>query len=257
MADFKSIRVDTTLAGQVLKLTLATPPGNVLDTQMITELRKAILAHEDRPRLKAIVFQGAGEHFSYGASIPEHARPHVAQLLDAFHNLLRALIKVSKPTFAVARGQCLGGGLELAAFCHWIFASEDARFGQPEIKLGVFPPVASLVLPQRIGQAAADDLILTGRSLTAHEAQQLGLVHAVTADPEKALHDYLSEHILPKSAAALQFAVKAARYDFYRTFLQHLEAVEKLYLQELMATEDADEGIRAFMEKREPKWVHR
>lgn len=254
MSQFNKIQVEFSHEQQVLNLTLNAPKGNVLDREMMTELTRAVQESGTKPSVKALVFRAAGEHFSFGASVPEHQKEYVADMLAVFHDLLRTLVNTSKPMLAAVRGQCLGGGLELAAFCHWIFAAPDARFGQPEIKLGVFPPVASLVLPYRIGQSAADDLILSGRSLAAEEAEQLGLVHAVVADPDAEVDWFVEEHLLPKSAAALHFAVRSARYEMHQAFLAHIDEVEKLYVQELMATEDANEGIRAFMEKRRPVW---
>lgn len=254
MTDFNKLKVDLSQDGQVLNLTLNAPKGNVLDKEMMSELQKAIERKAAQSSVKAIVLRGEGAHFSFGASVPEHMKENVAEMLATFHDLLRALIATSKPMFALVRGQCLGGGLELAAFCHWIFAAEDAMFGQPEIKLAVFPPVASLVLPHRIGQSAADDLVLSGRSISAAAALHLGLVHSVSADPEAELEKYISEHILPRSAAALHFAVKSSRYEFHRAFLQHIAEVEKMYVQDLMATDDANEGIAAFLEKRKPVW---
>jgi cyclohexa-1,5-dienecarbonyl-CoA hydratase len=200
------------------------------------------------------VFQGEGDHFSFGASVPEHQKEFVPHMLATFHDLFRTLIAINKPCIALVRGQCLGGGFELAMFCHWIFAAENAKFGQPEINLAVFPPVASLILPHLIGQSAADDLVLSGRSLTAQEAKQMGLVYSVSADPQIALEDFLAQHILPKSATALQFAARASRYEMHQAFLQNLEALEKMYVQQLMETADANEGIKAFMQKRKPIW---
>lgn len=254
MTDFNKLKVDLSQDGQVLNLTLNAPKGNVLDKEMMSELQKAIERKAAQSSVKAIVLRGEGAHFSFGASVPEHMKENVAEMLATFHDLLRALIATSKPMFALVHGQCLGGGLELAAFCHWIFAAEDAMFGQPEIKLAVFPPVASLVLPHRIGQSAADDLVLSGRSISAAAALHLGLVHSVSPDPEAELEKYISEHILPRSAAALHFAVKSSRYEFHRAFLQHIAEVEKMYVQDLMATDDANEGIAAFLEKRKPVW---
>lgn len=242
---------------QVFSLCLNSPKGNVLDREMISELTEAIKSTGSDSKIKALVFEGAGENFSFGASIPEHRQEIVADLLSKFREFFRTLIKISKPTFALVRGQCLGGGLELAAFCNWVFASENAQFGQPEIKLGVFPPVASLVLPHRIGQSAADDLILSGRTIAAYEAHQLGLVHSVSDDPQAALNAFLETHILPKSAVALEYAVRSSRFEMNRVFLENIDRVERLYLEELMRTNDANEGILAFMEKRQPKWRHR
>jgi cyclohexa-1,5-dienecarbonyl-CoA hydratase len=254
---FNKVKLDFLRDQQVLNLTLNAPKGNVLDREMMTELTQAIQKEGRTPSVKALVFQGEGDHFSFGASVPEHQKEHVAEMLATFHQLFKTVMETSKPTFALVRGQCLGGGLELAAFCHWIFASEDAKFGQPEINLAVFPPVASLVLPHRIGQSAADDLVLSGRSISAQEAKQLGLVYSVSADPQKALDEFISKYILPRSRVALQFAAKSCRYEMYQAFMKNIDAVERLYVEELMATEDANEGLRAFMEKRQPVWKNR
>lgn len=243
--------------GQVMEITLDEPKGNVLDGAMMREITAAIERAAANPALKAIVFQGAGEHFSFGASVPEHRKAHVAEMLRTFHELFRTLIRSSKPSLAVVRGQCLGGGLELAAFCNWIFASPDAKFGQPEIRLAVFPPVASVILPHRIGQSAADDLILTGRSISAEQAKVLGLVAEIAGDPYMAAMHFIEKHLLPQSAVALQYTVKAARFQMHAAFLQHIDALEAMYVQELMETADANEGIEAFLEKRRPVWQNR
>ena len=254
MLQFKKIKAAFTHEHQILALTLSAPKGNVLDREMMTELLTAINEHGNAPSIKALVFQGEGEHFSFGASVPEHQKEFAPHMLATFHDLFRTLLAVNKPCFALVRGQCLGGGFELAMFCHWIFVAENAKFGQPEINLAVFPPVASLLLPHRLGQAAADDLVLTGRTLTAHEAKQLGLVYSVSSNPQIELEDFITKHILPKSAAALQFAARASRYEMHQAFLKNIEALEKMYVQELMETSDANEGINAFMEKRKPAW---
>jgi cyclohexa-1,5-dienecarbonyl-CoA hydratase len=254
MADFKKIKLNFSRENQILTITLNAPKGNVLDREMMTELIKAVDEQGRGASIKALVFQGEGEHFSFGASVPEHQKDFVAEMLATFHNLFRTLIAVNKPCIALVRGQCLGGGFELAMFCHWIFAAENAKFGQPEINLAVFPPVASLLLAYRLGQSADDDLVLSGRSITAQEAKQMGLVYSVSADPQAELDDFLAKHLLPKSATALQFAVRASRYEMHQAFLKNIDALEKMYMQELMETFDANEGIKAFMEKRKPLW---
>lgn len=257
MSDYKKIKSGLSHDEQVFSVTLNAPKGNVLDGEMMLEITKVLQTIARRSSVKAVVFRGEGKHFSFGASVPEHQKKYVATMLRTFHTLFRVLIETGKPTIAIVRGQCLGGGLELAAFCNWIFASEDAQFGQPEIKLAVFPPVASLVLPHRIGQPAADDLVLTGRSISAQEANQLGLVHSVSADPQADVEAFIENHILPKSAPALEFAVKSSRYAMHRAFLQNIAVVEKMYVHELMETHDANEGITAFLEKRQPVWQNR
>ncbi|MFQ5649404.1 MAG: enoyl-CoA hydratase-related protein [bacterium] len=257
MSQFNKIKSRFLHEGQVLSLTLNAPPGNVLDKEMMTELTRAIREHGPGSSVKALVFAGEGTHFSFGASVVEHQKEFVAEMLVTFTQLLKTLIETSKPMFAVVRGQCLGGGLELASLCHWIFASGDAAFGQPEIKLGVLPPFASLILPYRIGQSAADDLVLSGRSILAQEAKELGLVHSVSGEPEKDLEAFIAKHILPRSAIALRLTAKASRFEMNRAFLKHIETLEKLYVEELMETEDANEGILSFLEKRKPVWKDR
>ncbi|MFQ5675476.1 MAG: enoyl-CoA hydratase-related protein [bacterium] len=255
--NFNKISSDLILDDQVLVLTLNSPKANVLDIEMISELTLAVQESGSKPTVKAIIFQGAGEHFSYGASVPEHTRELAGHMLSAFHQFFRILIEVSKPTVAVVRGQCLGGGLELAAFCNWIFASDDARLGQPEVKLGVFPPVASLILPHRIGQSAADDLVLTGRSISARDAKELGLVSGISDDPRRAAEEFLATHIIPKSSVALKLAVKSSRFEMHQAFLRNIDRVEKMYVQELLQSDDANEGVNAFLEKRQPVWKNR
>ncbi len=251
---YKKITIEQT--PDVVTITLRNTRGNILDGEMMSEIISAVQAASAQPSIKALVFQGDGDHFSFGASVPEHQRDQVAGMLKTFHTLFRSLIEFSRPTMAVVRGQCLGGGLELAAFCHWIFASEQAQFGQPEIQLAVFPPVASLLLPARIGQAAADDLNLTGRSIQAAEALRIGLIHHVSADPAGAARTFLDTHIRPKSAVALRYAVRAGRQVFHKHFLEEIDRLEAFYLGELMKTHDANEGITAFIEKRKPTWTH-
>lgn len=239
--------------GQLLKLTLNAPKGNVLDTKMIEGLTSALTRH-DGPRLKAIVFEGAGSHFSFGASVPEHQKGQVRAMLPAFHGLFRKLLAMGVPTFAAVKGQCLGGGLELAGYCSWIVASPTAMFGQPEIKLAVFPPMASILLPWRLGGARGLDLCVSGRSINAEEAHRIGLVHAVADDPVQASTAFAREHLFGSSASSLRFADRAARLGLSRIIDESLPALERLYLDELMETHDANEGIGAFLERRKPHY---
>jgi len=239
--------------GAVLHVTLDAPPGNVLDIAMIDSLRAVLHEHATLP-LKALLFEGAGEHFSYGASIEEHRADQVADMLQRFHALFRDLLAFSRPTVAVVRGACLGGGLELASFCTHVVAAPDARLGLPEVKLAVFPPLGSLLLPARIGRALAEELCLTGRIVEAAEAAAMHLVDAVADNPAAAAEQWIGTHLLPKSAVALRYAVQAVRQTWRAPFLDGLDALERLYIAELIQTHDAQEGIEAFLEKRPPRW---
>lgn len=251
------IRVQSEKDGAILRLVLDAPPGNVLDLEMIEGLRAAVSRAGREPALKALVFEGAGHHFSYGASVPEHQPGEVDRMLPRFHDLFRDLMDLARPALAVVRGKCLGGGLEVALACNWIFASPDAQLGQPEIRLGVFAPLASLLLPERVGRANAEMLCLSGRVVAAEDALEMGLVDYVAEEPGEAAEVWIEQNLLPHSAAALHHAVLAVRCTMRESFLRGLDEVERMYLRELMRTEDAREGIAAFMEKRPPVWKNR
>jgi len=251
------VRRETTHQGALLRLTLDAPKGNVLDGRLVGELDAAFRDAAGDPRIKAVLLGAAGPHFSFGASVEEHLPERVAGMLGGFHGLFRRIAASGLPVVAAVRGACLGGGLELAAFCHRVVAHPFAKLGQPEIKLGVFAPVASAILVERVGRGAADDLLLSGRSVDGEEALALGLVDALDEHPDAAALAWVEEHLLPHSASSLRFATRAARLDFTRRLGVPLEALERMYLDELMATRDAVEGIRAFLEKREPAWSDR
>jgi len=240
--------------GQVLRIVLASPPANILDAQAMAEIGEVLDTEGTKPAVKAIVFEGEGKHFCFGASVPEHTKERCGEMIAGFHGLFKKLLSLDVPLVALVRGQCLGGGMELAAFCSVIIADEKAKFGQPEIQLAVFPPVAALILPDIVGQARADDLVITGRSIEAKTARKWGLVHEVTEDCEQALQGFLAKQILPKSASSLRFAVRAVRSGWKQTLPARLDEMERLYVQELMETADANEGIGAFLEKRQPRW---
>lgn len=251
-----AVPVEVTLEEEdaLLRLVLSRPKANILDGAMLIALEDAVRAAPTRVR--AVLFEGAGAHFSFGASVEEHRPARVRDMLARFHGLFRALAGSGKVLLAAVRGQCLGGGLELAAFCHRVFASPDARLGQPEVRLGVFAPIASVILPLRLGQARADDLLVTGRSVEAEEALRLGLVDEVSPDPSAAARAWVREHLAPRSAAGLRHVVLAGRVALRRALEEDLPVLERQYLDELMATNDAREGLEAFLEKRRPRWMH-
>jgi len=241
----------------VCELRLCAPPGNIVDRALCDSLAEAIRDYGADPRLKAFLFTAEGKHFSYGASVPQHVAGEVERFLPAFRGVFEALIDASVPTIAAVRGVCFGGAFELAAFCTHLYAGRSARFAVPEIKLGVLPPVACAVLPWRVGGALAEDLILTGRDIGAEEAARAGLVQRVCEDHEigAAVEGLIEESIRPRSAAVLRLATKAARTPLYDAMRSRLPELERIYLEELMGTADAKEGIAAFLQKREPAWV--
>ena len=243
--------------GQVVRLTLNAPKANILDAAMMSALHQSLDELAQRPHVKLIQFTGSGEHFSSGASVAEHTREQAPEMLRSFHGLFMKLSQLSIPTAALVSGNCLGGAMELVLACNFIFADHSARFGQPEISLGVFAPPASLLLPLRIGTTRAEELLLTGRVFDAHEAHEFGLTTRIYADRtglESWVTQWIEKHILPKSAMALKQAVKATRTQINHFLERLLPQIESQYLDELMATHDANEGIAAFMEKRPPEW---
>jgi cyclohexa-1,5-dienecarbonyl-CoA hydratase len=255
------LQVSRDRGGRLLRLRLARPKANIVDAEMIAAL-DAALAEAERPApgapaLRGLLVEHEGPHFSFGASVQEHLPQRCAAMLRSLHRLVLRMVGYPLPILVAIRGQCLGGGLEVAAAGHLLFAAPDARLGQPEILLGVFAPAASCLLPERAGQGAADDLLFSGRSIDGREALRLGLVNAVADDPEAAALAWFDEHLAPRSASSLRLAVQASRHDLVERVTRKLAAVEELYLDRLMATRDAVEGLNAFLEKRAPGWEDR
>lgn len=253
----KKIKITYTHDDSVARIVLDDGKGNVLDHVMMEELQELFNSFSKNKSLKLITFEGAGKHFSFGASVEEHTKELAATMLRNFHQLFYTLRDLSIPTAAKVSGQCLGGGMELALMCNFIFADKTAKFGQPEIILGVFPPPASVLLPEKIGLARAEELLITGRTIDAEEARTVGLVNGLFAD--KSTMDIETEkwielHIVPKSASSLRFATKAVRAKFNHVLSNFLPQLESLYVTQLMETHDANEGINSFLEKRKPVW---
>src|SRR5437773_7749785 len=253
--DFQNIKF--MIAERLARVAFAQPPLNVFNIAMMGEIGEALNECVSRREVVAIVFDAAADAraFSAGVSVEEHVPETIFQMLDSFHSIFRTLAQIAKPTIAVVDGAALGGGCELVAACDIVIASDRARFGQPEIKLGVFPPVAAILLPRIIGEKRARELILTGELIDAGEARRLGLVNYVLPSAEL---EQKTENILAKlrelSASSLAMTRAALDLGGQSDFDAALVEVENLYLHELMKTKDAQEGSRAFMEKRKPEW---
>ncbi len=248
------------LEDRVARITFARPPLNVFDIAMMREIGAALAECTDRREIVAIVFDAdpGTRAFSAGVAIEEHATETIFQMLESFHAIFRSLEQLAKPTIAVVDGAALGGGCELVAGCDIVVASERARFGQPEIKLGVFPPVACVLLPSIIGDKAARELILTGELISATQAASLGLVnYVVPIEQLQAKTNELLGKFRELSGVSLQATRRALDLSRGRSLATALAEVEDIYLHELMKTEDANEGVKAFMEKRKPAWRSR
>ena len=243
--------------GALLRLRLARPKANLIDAAMIEALHDALGRHRGSSGLRGVLLDAEGPHFSFGASVEEHLPDRCAAMLSSLHRLLLAMFEFPAPILVAVRGQCLGGGLEVALAGGPIFAAPEAQLGQPEMKLGVFAPAASCLLPYRVNQPSAEDLLLSGRSIGGEEAKAIGLVQALAADPEAAALAWFDQHLAGKSAAALACALAAARGSRIAELRRRFSEVERLYLDRLMQTRDANEGLAAFLAKRQPRWEHR
>ena len=243
--------------GSRAAFTLFHPKGNIITAEMVASLRTALEGIGENPHLKLITIEGAGKDFSFGASIPEHAPEQIGRVLPEMHALIYDLLATGVPTAALVRGRCFGGGFELALACDFIFAEEDATFALPEIALGVFPPAASVLLPARIGAARAAASLLTGEVLDAREWYTRGLVQLLSAPGalHAAVDDWFGRSLAPHSAAALRHGVAALRMSLQTQVAQTLPEIERLYLDDLMHTRDAVEGIAAFIAKRPAAWT--
>ena len=244
---------------RTITLTLERPPLNVLNLALLGQLRETLDPLKNDSETDFLVLRASGERaFSAGVDVKDHTRDKVPEMLDAVHGAIRSLLSLPQITIALVRGACLGGGCELASSCDFILASDDSFFATPEIQVGCFPPVALARFPPQIGYHRAAEMILTGRRISAQEAAAIGLINRAVAgkDLEKALQELLEE-MKGKSRAVLRIALKGLREISLKNFSANLARSEELYLKELLATEDVEEGVQAFLEKRKPRWNHR
>jgi len=249
----KRVAVET--HNQLARITLTHPPLNVIDFQMMDELLAALQQLEQRKEISVVIISGGERGFSAGVDVAVHTPDKIQTMLQKFHGLILALVKFSKITIAEVHGVCLGGGAELAMVCDMAYTAEKAKWGFPEITLGCYPPVACTALAALVGQKRAADLVFTGRTFSGQEAAEWGLANE--AHPEGELQQAIQrtvDHLMKLSPAALAIAKKA----FYAWDSMHLDKglarAEKIYLEELMQTEDVKEGIAAWLGKRKPVW---
>ena len=256
MVTAATTRVQLRIAVPIARITLHNPPLNVIDLEMARELQQALREIESRPDVSVVVFKGAGSVFSGGVDIKAHLPEQIGEMLISFHAVIRAIIASRKITVAAVRGACLGGGAELAMVCDMVYTARDATWGFPEIKLACYPPVATVALAALIGQKRASELIFTGRQFSGDEAVAIGLANRSASDEKL---DGLIGSVLAElsclSPAALLHAKKAMYAWDAIHFDKGLARTEKIYLDELISTSDAREGIIAFLEKRLPKWT--
>ena len=240
----------------VARIALHHAPLNVIDIPMMEELALTLTEIELHANVSTLVLSGEGKAFSVGVDVAAHTPDKVEGMLAQFHAVVRALIATKKVTVAAVDGHCLGGGAELTMVCDLVYTTESAQWGFPEIKLGCYPPVACTALAALVGQKRASELILTGRSISGKEAAEIGLAsHAVPTEKLAAVVDDSLGHLGKLSSATLALTKKAVYAWDSMHFDKGLARAEKIYLEELMNTADAQEGIRAFMEKRDPRWT--
>ncbi len=242
----------------VARITLNQPPLNIIDIPMLEEIHSALARIHSGNEAKVLVIDHQGKAFSAGVSIRDHTPDKVSDMIEKFHGMFRLLHSLALPTLALVDGMALGGGCELATFCDMVIASERATFGQPEIKVGVFPPVAAVVFPHLVGRNRTLELLLTGDVVDAAEAKALGLINKVF--PTQEFHQKADEFIgnlTSLSAPVLKLTKRAVDRGLYANISEAITSVEELYLGELMQTEDAHEGLNAYLEKRKPTWKNK
>jgi cyclohexa-1,5-dienecarbonyl-CoA hydratase len=251
--DFKNISLD--VKGGVARLVLKRPPVNVLNIEMMKEMNLALEHVQKTPGLRALVLSAEGKFFSAGVDVAEHTHDKVHEMISVFHGIFENLNRLTMPTVAFVQGPALGGGCEVALYCDIVLASEKAKFGQPEIKVGVFPPIAAFLLPNDIPLKFAAEILLTGDTYAAADLKAMGGVNRVFPEASFGADcEAFLEKITANSAVVLDLSKQAMRAGHGRPYSKAMPDIEKLYLEKLMATEDANEGLKAFMEKRKPVW---
>ncbi len=244
--------------GGIATLTLDKPPLNVLDIAMMEEMNEALEGLEGDKTLKALVIRAENKAFSAGVDISDHTEDKVEDMIRIFHDIFRNMTRIHAPIVAAVKGAALGGGCEVALFCDIVLASEKAKFGQPEIQVGVFPPSAAVALPHLVGRGKALELVLTGDIIRADEAHRIGLVNQVypLEEFDESVEEYVAK-LASLSAPVLQLTKRSVTESMGKPFGEALSIVERIYMDELMETEDAHEGLAAFLEKRVPVWKDR
>lgn len=257
MPGYEHLRMDS--ANGLITIELARPPHNVLDIAAMTELERVVEAASRDESAKVLMITGSGEKaFSAGVDVADHTPDKVVQMLDVFHRLLKQVMSFPVPTVAALNGSAMGGGCELAISCDMVLAREGVRLGQPEIKLGVFAPVAAILLPRLVPATKAVELLLGGGLVTADEAKGLGLVnHVYPAESFAADCRAYAGQFTSLSRTALIYGKRAIRQASGKPFHEALSDLEQMYLDDLMTTSDALEGLTSFIEKRKPVWTNR
>ena len=247
--------IDVHLDGGLGTITLNRPPVNVFNIEMMDEINEVLRNWLEKKDLTVVLFNAEGKCFSAGVDVGEHMGDLAPKMIESFHGMFRLMEALGAVTVASVYGSCLGGGCEMAIFCDLVIADETAKFGQPEIQVGVLPPIAAQVMPRIIGRKAANDLILSGRIISAQEAVEMGLINKTVAkgdlsqETESFIKPYLS-----LSAEVIRIAKKTIKAGLMDEFEPSLKAIEDIYLNELMKTADAQEGLQAFLDKRKPEW---
>jgi cyclohexa-1,5-dienecarbonyl-CoA hydratase len=240
------------------KITFNRPQWNILNIEMLSEINQRIADLQFATDVKLLMFSTAGETFSAGISIEEHTDDKTYQMIDEFHKMIRNLYLLNIPTMAVVKGAALGGACQLVSLCDLAFAAESAKFGQPEIKVGIFPTVGAVLFPYLMGMKKTMELLLTGQIISAHQAVEINLINKVV--PDNALESETEKFIatiLSNSAVVIQNIKQAVRSARLIEFTEALRIAEDIYLTQLLPTEDAQEGIKAFLEKRKPQWQNK
>jgi cyclohexa-1,5-dienecarbonyl-CoA hydratase len=247
--------INVQIQGGLGTITMNRPPVNILNIEMMNEIDDTLKDWIDKRGLKVVLFEANGKCFSAGVDVAEHMGDLAPKMIESFHGMFRLMDKLGAVTVSSVYGSCLGGGCELAIFCDLVIADETAKFGQPEIQVGVLPPIAAQIMPRIIGRKVAMDLILSGRIVSAQEAMSMGLVNRVVAEGNlsKETQEFVKPY-LSLSAEVLRVTKKTIKAGLIDDLEPSLKIIEDIYLNELMRTADAQEGLKAFLEKRSPEW---
>ncbi len=251
--NYKTIIVEE--KNMIGRITFNNQPLNILNIEMMKEINHALKNFQGK-NLKILILNANGKAFSAGVDVSDHTKEKVNEMIQVFHKIFINLLKINAPTVALVNGAALGGGCEVATFCDIVIASEKSKFGQPEIKVGVFPPVAAAIFPKLMWSKKAFELLVTGDVISAHEAKELGLVNHILPieNFETEVEKLISEKLVSNSAIVLQLTKRAFIEGATQNYLESIKKIEDIYLNELMKTNDANEGLSAFLEKRQPVW---